>query len=251
MTDYRNQFIERFLKALFHRRGEGFVLKGGGAMRALFGDHRLTKDIDLDFTNPKRTADSLHNMIAHAIDSAAREVRATEVKVSYPGKAERTPRWKVNLKDRDGDDHHVEIEVSRDRARGAPAAPVQVQFRPSAAVGLAPFFVDLYDRPALIATKVAALLGRSVPRDAYDLDALITEGDRPGPELVEWAIARAGIERADAVDVLHAHLDEMDWARVRDELVNALPQADLERLDADAWDQLKRRVRDYVEKLLI
>ncbi len=250
MSDYRNQFIERFLKALFHRRGEGFVLKGGGAMRALFGDHRLTKDVDLDFTNPKRTAESLHNTIGRAIESAAREIGATELKVSRPGKGERTPKWKVNLKDRDGDDHHVEIEVSRDPARGARGAPVQVRFQPTATTGLAPFYVDLYDRPALIATKIAALLGRSVPRDVYDLDSLIAGGETPRPQLIDWAIARAGIQAAEAHDALHAHLDELDWARVRSELADALPAAELERLDAGEWDELKQRVRDYIEALL-
>ena len=53
MAALREQFLERFARALFQKRGSGFVLKGGGALRALFGPERLTQDIDLDFVGAK------------------------------------------------------------------------------------------------------------------------------------------------------------------------------------------------------
>ena len=94
MNNLREQFLERLTRALFHKKGEGFVLKGGGALRALFGAERLTQDIDLDFTNPRRSADSLHHTVRHAIDSAARGLPLRGLAVSEPGKAESSPKWK-------------------------------------------------------------------------------------------------------------------------------------------------------------
>lgn len=51
MASLREQFIERLVREFFLKRGSGFVLKGGGAIQALYGAQRLTKDVDLDFTN--------------------------------------------------------------------------------------------------------------------------------------------------------------------------------------------------------
>jgi hypothetical protein len=63
----------RFLKELFYGGKGGFVLKGGMAMMALFGPARLTRDVDLDFPEPrKRTADNLHNQVMRALKAALR-----------------------------------------------------------------------------------------------------------------------------------------------------------------------------------
>lgn len=96
MSTLREQFIERLIREIFLRKGSGFVLKGGAAMRSLLGDRRLTKDVDLDFTNPKRSAASLHNTLRRAIAAAARGLPLDDLTISTPGKDELSPRWKVN-----------------------------------------------------------------------------------------------------------------------------------------------------------
>ena len=250
--DIKQQFFDRFLRELFHRRGEGFVLKGGVALSVLFEPHRLTKDIDLDFTNPKRTADSLHRSIERALESAARAIGIRDLRVATPGKSERTPRWKVNFSDAAGRQHHIEIEVSRSADRAPPGSPIQVRYRPRAAVGTAPFWVDTYDVPTLIATKLVALLGRTVPapRDVYDLDKLAT-GAPPVPAAsVEWALQRAGVAARDALELARDRLKAMGWDEFRSELLDALPTAEAERIDALEWDAIKERVADYLTELL-
>lgn len=250
MDNLREQFLERLTREIFHKRGSGFVLKGGGALRALFGEQRLTKDIDLDFINPKRSADSLHHSIAHAIEGAARGLPFRNLTIAAPGKTEASPRWKVNFEDADGRRQHVEIEVSRDSARAVPGAVVQHPFTPRAAKGIARFWVDIYDEPALIAGKLAALLGRSVPRDVYDLDLLHHTDKQPSAEQVTWAVKRAKLEGTNPVTVLRAHLGELTWPRFISELRDALPPEVAERLDETEWTALKQRVREYAERQL-
>lgn len=250
MTDIRERFLERLTREIFLKKGEGFVLKGGGAMRVLFKEQRLTKDLDLDFTNPKRSADSLHNTLRRAIDTAARGLSLRDLQISEPGKAEASPRWKLNFTDQRGTPCHVEIEVSRDPERAAPGAVVQRPYQPHASTGIGRFWVDIYDEPVLIATKLAALLGREVPRDVYDLDLLSGTGRSPDAALVRWAIERAGLTGEDPIATLWAHLDALTWARFQAELAPALPAEISERVDELEWTAMKLRVGEYVEELL-
>lgn len=250
MDNLREQFLERLTREIFHKRGSGFVLKGGGALRAMFGEQRLTKDIDLDFINPKRSADSLQHGIAHAIAGAARGLALRNLAISEPGKAEASPRWKVNFEDADGHRQHLEIEVSRDPARAVPGQVVQHPFMPRAAKGIARFWVDIYDKPALIAGKLAALLGRSAPRDVYDLDLLHQTHQEPSVEQMAWVVKRARLEGANPVAVLRANLEDLTWPRFLSELRDALPPEVAERIDATEWTALKKRVREYAERQL-
>lgn len=250
MATLREQFIERLIREFFLKKGNGFVLKGGGAIRALFGEQRLTKDVDLDFTNPKRTSDSLHNTVTKAIKSAATGLPVRNFSVSSPGKAERTPRWKINFNDATGQLFHVEVEISRDPVRIVPGTIVQKPFVPEAAQGVARFWVDIYDESALIASKLAALLGREVPRDIYDLDLLIAASQPPSGEQIQWAIHRAGLKHGDAITRLRERLNAMNWDRYQSELHDALPENVAERIDEPEWRAMKHRVGRYLEDLL-
>ena len=131
------------------------------------------------------------------------------------------------------------------------ALPIfQKPFTPEAAKGIARFWVDVYDEPALIATKLAALLGREVPRDAYDMDLLMAAGRDPSVEQIRWALTRAGVNREDALHVLKVRLDGLTWERFLTELAGALPEPIRERIDAAEWEALKERVHTYALKLL-
>ena len=250
MADPREQFLERFTRALFRTPHSGFVLKGGTALRTLFGPDRLTKDVDLDFTGAKRTANSLHTGIRNAIDAAAHGLPLSGLTVGEPGKNEMSPRWKINFQTADGRRHHVEVEVSRDPERTPPGRIVQKTFIPHAAAGIARFWVDIYDEPTLAATKLAALLGRETPRDVYDLDLLMGVADTLSPALVAWAVARAHLEGQDPVQVLWAHLDGLSYARFESELEGALSPKVRERIDEAAWTAMKLKVGVYAERQL-
>ncbi len=249
MAALREQFIERVIREIFLKQGSGFVLKGGGAMRALFGEQRLTKDVDLDFAGPKRSADSLQNTMRRAIDAAARGLAVTNLRVAVPGKNELSPRWKVSFQDRQGTSFHVEMEVSRDARRAAPGAVIQLRFVPPAAGGMAPFWVDIYDRPTLGATKLAALLGRGAARDVYDLDLLLP-GNPPTTAQLLWAIKRANLRGQEPSVVLGERMDALSWERFQTDLRDALPEHVASRIDNTEWTAMKTRVRTDAERLL-
>lgn len=249
MASPREQFLERFARALFHTPHSGFVLKGGTALRALFGPVRLTKDVDLDFTGVHRSAEALFGSVRRAIDTAARGLALTDLTVSSPGKAEMSPRFKVNFVASDGTRHHVEIEVSRDAKRAPPGTVVQQAFVPDAALGIARFWVDMYDPPTLVATKLAALLGREVPRDVYDIDLLRSRALKVDPKLIAWAVSRAG-GPSEPARVLWAHLDALSYARCEAELLPALDPTVARRLDETEWTSMKLKVGEYAQTLL-
>lgn len=250
MNDLREQLLERLVRELF-RQETGFVLKGGGAMRALYGEQRLTKDVDVDFSNPKRTADSLHKTINTAINAAARALPLTDLRISEPGKAEKSPRWKVNFRGPDDRPVHIEVEVSREPERAPPGRIVQIAFIPRAAKGIPRFHVSVYDAPTLIATKIAALLGREVPRDVYDLDLLHAQNPAPTKTQIAWAVERAGLEPAAARETLWQHLDALDWNRFETELLGSLAEDAAENWHENAWTAMKLRVGEYVETQLV
>ncbi|HEX7048541.1 MAG TPA: nucleotidyl transferase AbiEii/AbiGii toxin family protein [Gammaproteobacteria bacterium] len=249
MNDLREQFLERLMRELF-RHDSGFILKGGGAIRALYGEQRLTKDVDLDFPNPRRTADSLHRMLDAAIAAASRGLPLRDLRVHQPGKGEKSPRWKINFRAPDDTLVHVEIEVSRDAKRAPPGHVMQVAFLPRAAKGVPRFFVAVYDGPTLIATKIAALLGREVPRDVYDLDLLHAQHPSPSREQITWAVERAGVMPAEARATLWQHLDALTWSRFETELLGALSGEAAARWDENAWTAMKLDVGEYVDALL-
>lgn len=249
MNDLREQLLERLMRELF-RQESGFVLKGGGAMRALYGEQRLTKDVDVDFSNPKRTADSLHKTVSAAIKAAARGLPLTDLRINEPGKGEKSPRWKVNFRDPDDNPVHIEVEVSREPGRAPPGRIMQTPFIPRAAKGIPRFHVSVYDAPTLIATKVAALLGREVPRDVYDLDLLHAQHEPPTQEQIAWAVERAGTEPATARETLWQHLDALDWNRFESELLGSLTEDAAANIDENEWTAMKLRVGEYIESLL-
>lgn len=249
MASPREQFLERFVRALFHAPHSGFVLKGGTALRALVGLERLTKDVDLDFTGARRSAEALFASVHRAIDAAARGLALEDLTVSSPGKAEQSPRFKVNFRGPDGQRHHVEIEVSRDAKRAPPGTVVQQAFVPEAAPGIARFWVDMYDPATLAATKLAALLGREVPRDVYDLDLLRDRAPHLDPALIHWAVSRVAAGE-DLAQLLWAHLDALSYARCEAELLPALLPRIAARLDETEWTAMKLKVGEYAERLL-
>src|SRR3979490_1792887 len=114
MTTPLLQIVQaRFLRELFRASKGGFVLKGGMAGAALYGNSRQTRDIDLGFPPlDERTAESLHNQVRRALDQALRGY-VVDVKIHSPGKGEISPKWKIGGRSTDGGPLNLKIEGSR------------------------------------------------------------------------------------------------------------------------------------------
>jgi predicted nucleotidyltransferase component of viral defense system len=162
-----------FLSSLMRQGADRYILKGGMAMRALYGSARLSKDVDFDCADsiPDR---SLATPIPNALEQAARSAGIVEQKIDRTKSGERASRWRLAGRTRDGTAVTREVEISR---RGVPAARfVETRtIQPPYEYTITPFVARVYSDTAMAAAKVNALLSdnRSVPRDVYDLDDLI------------------------------------------------------------------------------
>jgi hypothetical protein len=231
----------RFLRELFRASRGGFVLKGGMAVAALFGNSRLTRDVDLDFPPPdQRSADSLHNQIRRALDQALRGY-VFDIKINSPGKGEISPKWKVGGHNADGAPFHFKVEVSR--RRPPPGSVRQVAVPGIAALGIGVFYVDLYSEPTLAAMKIAALLSpdRCAPRDVYDLDLLLP-AHLPGRELLEWALEVAQVAPIDGSQILRSKLEAMPWELFQTQVLASIEAGAASRYSAELWEAMKKRV---------
>ena len=234
----------RFLRELYRGAKSGFVLKGGLALATLYGRSRATREVDLDFP-AARTAESLHGQVGRALRQALRGSHVADVRIHEPGKAELSPRWKINGLGPAGEAFSMRIEVSR---RPPPPGRVrQAVVSGGASYGVGTFYVDLYEEGTLAAMKLAALLGRSAVRDVYDLDLLLP-AHAPGLKLIQWALEHAHIDAADAARAVVDRLVALDWNLFRSQML--IDPELLGRIDAAAWEAMKARVRDVLAPLL-
>lgn len=246
MSELLQRVQARFLRELFRAAKGGFVLKGGMAVSTLYTQSRLTRDVDLDFPGPEqRTADSLHNQVARALQQALRGTGISDIQISSPSKAELSPKWKVRGRGPTGEPFALKVEVSR---RGPPPGKVrQAAVSGLAAFGLGTFYVDLYDESTLVAMKLAALLERAATRDVYDLDLLLP-AHPPGPSLVNWALDHAGVPPMEASERVQQKLASMNWSLFQTQML--IDPALLARFDEAGWQEMKNRVQRALTDIL-
>ena len=183
-----------FLSSLMRLGADRYILKGGMAMRALYGSARLTKDVDFDCAD-SISDQSLATRISNALEQAARAAGIVEQKIDRSKSGDQASRWRLGGRTRDGTTVTWEVEISR---RGVPG-PQFIETRtvqPPYEYTLAPFVARVYTETAMAAAKVNALLSdnRSVPRDVYDLADLVRRGASPVPLWIEH-LSRENLER--------------------------------------------------------
>lgn len=232
-----------FLAALMRLGADRYVLKGGMAMRALYGSARLTKDVDFDCEESVSDR-SMSARISGALQQAARSAGIVEPKVDRTKSGELASRWRLQGRTRDGTQISWEVELSR---RGIPDAryiesrPIQPPYE----YVLAPFIVRVYGEAALAAGKVNALLSdrRSVPRDVYDLADLIQRGASP-VELWSASLSRENLERKRAAVLPKVTL--IDFPLANAELLPYLARDIRTSIDERRWEELQLEVAEGV-----
>ncbi len=235
------------LRALATHYGARLYLKGGMAMRVLFGSLRLTKDIDFE-CDPSLSNDSLRKALPKALTAAALASALQGPSVSITKDTRTTFRAALTAVLREtGDTVHYDVEVS---GRGLPPAAhlVRVNVIPPAAYRMAQFGINSFDAHAMAAAKVAALHSdnRSVPRDVFDLSDLIAQGADPrdllGRANPRWLKTITGktLEK----------IETIGWNRANEEVLPYVPESLRQQLDAAAWDAMRLHVAETVDAWL-
>jgi len=245
--DARLTLVDRcqvaLLRELGAQHGDRLILKGGMAMRAVFGSMRLTKDIDFD-RDVSISQPSLENGLVRSLVKAARLSMLQDPKAEITKSTSTTVRARLVGLTADGVSARFEIEVS-----GRGAAPVCFQRHelvvPPREYGMAPFSVCTYTSEVLAAMKIHAALSvqRNAPRDLYDLRDLVRSG-----------VAPIQILSRQPEDVLQdfssrclGKLECLSYQLACDELLPFLPLNEREALTEDAWLEQTLTVASAIE----
>lgn len=232
-----------FLSSLMRQGADRYILKGGMAMRALYGSARLTKDVDFDCEDSVSDR-SLATRIPNAIEQAARSAGIIEQKIDRTKSGERASRWRLVGRTRDGIALTWEVELSR---RGVPSAryvetrPIQPPYEYT----IAPFVARVYSETAMAAGKVNALLSdnRSVPRDVYDLSDLVRRGASPVALWIEH-LSRENLERKR--DAVLPKVTLIDFPLANAELLPYLARDIRTTIDEKRWGDMQLEVAEGV-----
>src|SRR5689334_10024979 len=124
-AEFRDRTQMQFIALLVRQGASRLILKGGMAMRALYGSTRLTKDVDFDCED-NVSHQSMKSHMSRALLQAARLAGLAGVEVDQTKQGDRSARWRI-VGTAAGDVRIVwEAEVSR---RGVPP-PEFVETRP-------------------------------------------------------------------------------------------------------------------------
>lgn len=244
-AEFRDRTQMQFIALLVRQEASRLILKGGMAMRALYGSTRLTNDVDFDCED-NVSQQSMQSHMSRALTQAARLVGLAGVEVTQTKRGERSARWRI-VGTAAGDVKIIwEVEVSR---RGVPP-PEFIETKPfetPVAYRVPPFSVRVYGPAAMAGGKVNALLSenRSVPRDVYDLSELIRHGADP-TELWIRRIPRQVLERKRPV--IMAKIEIIDFAMAAAELLPYIAPEMRQAIDERRWDEIRLDVAHHVER---
>lgn len=230
----------RFVAAVFTQAAGDLVLKGGLAMRAMFGSSRYTKDVDLQ-ANERLPIARVGSIVRQALNEAIGTGFLTDVTITAPKQTNTVQRWKVGGKVGETD-IHMTVEVSR---RPMPPGNHVIMGQVTDSTGKTKP-VYSFSSSAIAAGKVAALVSphRVAPRDVYDLDLLITTDVEPPIDLL---MGMGREELTKALDQLWSKLELMPYEVASEALIQYLPRAEAGKLDEASWEERRIRTGETVE----
>lgn len=243
-AEARDRCQLQFLAQLMRQGADRFVLKGGLAMRTLYGSVRLTKDIDFDCEDSV-SGQSMQAQLPKALEQASRAAGLVNIRVTRTKAGDLSSKWRLDAQFKGERPMTFDVEVSR---RGVPGdeyvttKTVQAPYE----YRISPFLVRVYTDVAMAAAKVNALLSdnRSVPRDVYDLHDFVQQGVDPSPLWIAH-VPREVLQRKR--DTVWAKVDGIKFDQAYDELLPYIPPNLRETLDERHWDSLRADVAAQVD----
>jgi len=244
-AELRDRSQMQFVAMLMRQGATRFILKGGMAMRALYGSTRLTRDVDFDCED-NVSQQSMQGHMSKALTQSARLAGMTGTAVDQTKKADRSNRWRITGSTAEGIAVAWDVEVSR---RGVPPAEfIETRlFETPLAYRIPAFNVRVYGPAAMAGGKVNALLSpnRSVPRDVYDLFELARHGASPVP-LWTQSIPKEILQSK--LVALMAKIDGIDFPLANSELLPYVAADIRMGIDAARWDEIRLEVAEHVER---
>lgn len=243
-AEMRDRTQMQFVALLVRQRADRFILKGGMAMRALYGSTRLTKDVDFD-SEGSVSQQSMQAQMPRALTRAARQAGLIGIDVQQTKIGDQSNRWRITGLTAEQVATTWEVEVSR---RGIPPADFieTRQFQIPIAYRIPNFNVRVYGPAAMAGGKVNALLSlnRSVPRDVYDLHELMRNNADPTPLWIS-RIPREflALKRPEVM----AKIDGIGFPLANSELLPYIAPDVRETIDEARWDEIRLEVADQVE----
>lgn len=234
------------LRALSMHYGARLYLKGGMAMRALFGSLRLTKDIDFE-RDPSLASSQLKTTVQECMGTAALAAALRAPEIAVTKETATTLRLVLRAKLLSEEPVRFEVEISG-RSLPPSAHLKRINVVPPITYRLTQFAVNTYDEHAMAAAKAVALHAenRSVPRDIFDLSDLLAHGANP----VSLLALQPGPRLQAMAGNTMARVDAIGWARANEELLPYLPLGVRQPFDADAWDTMRLHVAEKVDAWL-
>lgn len=246
-AEARDRCQMQFLAQLMRQGADRFVLKGGMAMRALYGSARLTKDIDFDCEDSVSTQ-SMKAQMPKALEHAARSTGLVGITTQQTKSGDLANKWRLDGQRQDGQPITFDVEVSR---RGVPGnafvttKSVQAPYE----YRIPAFVVRVYTVGAMAASKVNALLNenRSVPRDIYDLFDLVQQDADPSPLWIAQ-VPREVLQRKR--QAVWAKVDGIGFDQAYAVLLPYIPPGLRAMIDAQRWDNMRAEVASRVDAWL-
>ena len=207
--------------------GHDFALAGGNALVAHGLLSRPTTDVDLFSPEPAGAA-QVANAVQAALTDAGYQV---ELIAGLGQGGDDFARFQVTAKDRT-----VLLDLARDwRAN------------PAVTLAIGPV-LDLEDA---VASKVAALVGRGLPRDFIDVAAVLSRFDRstlmrlaftrdPGLRLVDFALAAQQLDRLPDGEFVAYGMTETEIEELRARFTHWPRSADDDQLGREAYGSVHR-----------
>jgi predicted nucleotidyltransferase component of viral defense system len=114
-AEARDRCQLQFLAQLMRQGANRFVLKGGMAMRALYGSARLTKDIDFDCEDSV-SAQSMKTQMPKALEQAARSAGLVNIKTTQTKAGDLSSKWRLDAQLKGATLMTFDVEISRRRS---------------------------------------------------------------------------------------------------------------------------------------
>lgn len=249
----REIFHLEFLRWLGRKiKPENYALKGGVNLRFFFNSFRYSEDMDLDAdgiqTHTLKDA-AMDILKARSFQESLKPFGIEKIVPPDIGKAkqtETTQRFKVHLLTSAGEDLFTKVEFSR-RGFNGDKAVQSVSDTVLRAYKLSPLLCPHYGADSAVSQKIEALAMRSAvqARDVFDLYVLIpqTNLSSRSSRVAPRRMAPASLERA------RENALEISFEQFRDTVVSYLVPEDRSVYDkAAAWDEIKFRVSDFLER---